>query len=372
MLPMRKIVPASFFRSSVLALDCLSPAALQRCPRLPSDTIILQSRSLAQVQSKHERFPETWYTSASPPGYGWAHHNMSKSEEIKVDERTLRLGNSRQTILTSISSHSIFQFYILTKRNSWDSHPSAADPVTYPSRFPSSARDPIASYFASPLPINSPPSPDRIGKSSLSRGVMDGTGGVGPCPHRGQREFDHPERAHGQEWTLGVCRVGVVNDAECDQGTLGGAMEDMRQNQSKGHGRGGRREGTAGPNHRVAGTGRARGRGVLRFIHLRFWRGRSHLDAYHRTCRRERQLGQGQQGGERDGLAAWKGEAEGSEGRCCCSGVGAGMLWVWWATEVTSQQTMKEEKSVKKKPKHKETWKRDWDCLLSLHATLTR
>lgn len=220
MLPMRKIIPASFFRTSTHPLDSLSTAAFPSFPLSLANSILLHSRSLAQVRSKHGKFPETWYTSSGPPGHAWGDNNLSRSEGFKVNERTVRLGNSRQTI----HSMHLNQIEILRPDQIMTSNPNAANPFTYPPRLPASARDPIPPYFAPPLPINPPPSPHGIGESSLPRGTVDGACGMGPRPDRGQCEADHPQRADGEERTPGARRVVVKRD----QGTIGSAMEDVR------------------------------------------------------------------------------------------------------------------------------------------------
>ena len=183
---MRKIIPASFFRTRTYPLDSLSATTSPRLPRcLLPDTIFSSSRSLAQIQSNHERFPEGWYTSSGPLGPALGPNNLPRSEQYKVDERTLNLGKSKQMKNHSdaLEPNRCSTFCHLT--GIMNSDPDAAIPSTHPARLPASARNPLPPHYASSLSIDPPSSPHGFGESCLPRRVLDGAHGVGPRAARG-------------------------------------------------------------------------------------------------------------------------------------------------------------------------------------------
>lgn len=86
---MRKIKPSSLLRTSHHVLKYSPPT--RQCPHHPP--ILSPCRSLAQLQTTREIFPEIWFTSSSPPLRAPAEISQSTNGP-PPDERTLKLGKS--------------------------------------------------------------------------------------------------------------------------------------------------------------------------------------------------------------------------------------------------------------------------------------
>lgn len=132
---MRKII------TPVLRKSQFSTPASSAIVRIPSSlrTIVSsQHRSLAQVQSNRDIFPEIWFTSSSPP-----RHNPAESghrpETAGADERTLKLGKSWWYVSCESKSKMLMLAPGYSDQNT-------TNPPSHPSRLTTSPRHPIPSH----------------------------------------------------------------------------------------------------------------------------------------------------------------------------------------------------------------------------------
>ena len=90
---MRKTLLSSLVRANSHALKPGRTASAHALPDLRT-TFFSPCRSLAQVQSNREFFPEIWFTSSSPPLRA-PEECGTRPENAPPDERTLKLGKSK-------------------------------------------------------------------------------------------------------------------------------------------------------------------------------------------------------------------------------------------------------------------------------------
>ena len=194
---MRKITPISLRRAPQYALTARSSASTPS-PLPPYTTFFSPCRSLAQVQTRGDAFPEVWFTSSGPPRRtldDCGHDTQRKPP----DERTLKLGKSK-----SLNSTACYLAALPMANHGLNisSSPDSPNTPPHPSCLAPSTRNTLPAYNTSPFPLDTPPSSDRLWTSRIPCRVMDCAHGMGSCPHRRQRQTHNHQRAGRQKWTL--------------------------------------------------------------------------------------------------------------------------------------------------------------------------
>lgn len=142
---------------------------------LPRHFTQIPSRTLATVNPGQKALPDVWFTGSRPD------LDIEPTKDggpPKPDERTLKLGKSKQAYLfpSILLSNSRYSITSLTRTSTYSS------PIT------SATRNPLSPNNTPPLSLHPSPPPHRIRSTRLFSSSMDLTYNMGPRPHRWQRE----------------------------------------------------------------------------------------------------------------------------------------------------------------------------------------
>ena len=147
------------------------------------------SRRLATVQNDHRVLPDVGFAGSgrrsSIPGPN------ADDPHRKPDERTLKLGKSKSSLLSPVLELTRLTF--LSSSSCPPRPPPNASPVSPP------AGDPLPANHPPSLPVHAPAPSHRLRARRLLRCPLDIPNRMGPRPYRGERQAADHLRAHDQE-----------------------------------------------------------------------------------------------------------------------------------------------------------------------------
>lgn len=183
-------------------------------------TTITPCRTLAQVRSDREVFPEVWFTSTSPTLRNPESFNTPPPQDPPPpDERTLKLGKS------TFPHQYLEPLYSIA--NNPQSPSYTPEPPSHPPRNPTTTLYPLTTNNTPPLSLHPPTPSNRQRPCRLPRRSLDRTNGLGSRPHRRKRPPHNPLRAHHQK------RQHLHHN---QPRKISRPLADLRQDAGKGHG----------------------------------------------------------------------------------------------------------------------------------------